>query len=194
MTRKYDNLDNTICTKFANQVVLAWKGANIKEQLRSCSSDAISTRLYTLQITSWDRDSSHEVAFSACLPRVMEEDPSPVLAYNIPVDEPDDEEINKVGAKTDLLIYRLRLGHISFNKLHQLEKIGNLPKRLLLCQILTCYACMFGKATKISWRNKGRATSTTQPPYWFDISEIPCPVWQPVPNRVVNEKEKEDRQ
>ena len=44
-----------------------------------------------------------------------------------------------------------------------MAKLGDLPKRLLTDEVPVCHACMFGKATKIPWRVKGKNASQIKP-------------------------------
>ena len=44
--------------------------------------------------------------------------------------ELEDEEIPKIGVKTELFLWYIRLGNLSFNKLLQMAKLGELPKWL----------------------------------------------------------------
>jgi hypothetical protein len=61
----------------------------------------------------------------------------------------DNEEDRQTVTDASLLLkYHHKFGHMSFTKLQLMAKIGVLPKRLTKCNIPTCSACMFAKATK----------------------------------------------
>lgn len=62
------------------------------------------------------------------------------------VDEED--RLEQMTSTTELLLNHYRFGHISFHKLQAMAEKGILPKRLARCNIPTCSACMYAKATK----------------------------------------------
>ena len=70
------------------------------------------------------------------------------------VDEEDRTE--QLTPTTELLLYHYRFGHISFNKLQWMARLGILPKRLAKCNVPACSACLYAKATKRPWRAKTR--------------------------------------
>ena len=74
-----------------------------------------------------------------------------------------EEDIPKETRPEDeLMIWHIRLGHMSFQKLQKMAAEGNLPKRLCKSQVPKCIACLYGKATKIPWRTKGQPLSHIQ--------------------------------
>ena len=77
------------------------------------------------------------------------------LGYNIPIVEADTDE--KSGSDEELLMqYHHAFGHISFQRLRDMARVGIIPKRLYNCRIPMCSACMYAKATRTPWRNKPR--------------------------------------
>jgi hypothetical protein len=50
--------------------------------------------------------------------------------------------------------YHYRLGHLSFQKLYLLARIGEIPRALADIKLPACSGCLFGAMTKTPWRNK----------------------------------------
>ena len=68
---------------------------------------------------------------------------------------PNEEEVPIENPTVELLRVHHRLGHLSFAKIQEMARRGELPKRLGSCAVPACTACMYGKATKKPWRVKG---------------------------------------
>ena len=47
-----------------------------------------------------------------------------------------------------------KMVHVSPNRIKLMAKIGILPKRILMVQVLKCIACLYVKSTKKKWRTK----------------------------------------
>ena len=75
---------------------------------------------------------------------------------------PDDPEPTSLNPHDELLRWHYRLGHLSFDRVKQLARTGQLPKRLLTCKTPFCAACQYGKLTKRPWRVKGDSKHTTK--------------------------------
>ena len=75
---------------------------------------------------------------------------------------PDDPEPTSLNPHDELLRWHFRLGHLSFDRVKQLARMGQLPKRLLTCKTPFCAACQYGKLTKRPWRVKGDSKHTTK--------------------------------
>ena len=89
----------------------------------------------------------------------MDSTPPQAKLYNgIPIveDDPQREEEKLPSDETLLLQYHHRFGHVSFQRLKDMAKLGIIPKRLAKCQTPVCSSCMFAKASKRPWRNKSR--------------------------------------
>ena len=56
----------------------------------------------------------------------------------------------------ELLELHQRFGHISFKRLIEMAKQGTINKKFAECQIPTCSACLYAKATRRKWRDKKR--------------------------------------
>ena len=67
-------------------------------------------------------------------------------------------------AQAQLLAWHYRLGHISFEKIRQMAKRGDLPAKLADCKVPRCAACHFGKQTRRSWRSKAPVNRNKIPP------------------------------
>ena len=66
------------------------------------------------------------------------------------------DEKNRLPSSESLLLHwRHKLGHLSFYKLRIMASKGDIPRELSRCCVPLCSACLFGKATKRSWRRKG---------------------------------------
>ena len=75
----------------------------------------------------------------------------------------------------ELLYWHYRLGHLSFHKMWDMAKQGDLPPRLANCRIPQCASCQFGKATKVPWHNKGQHTSiktASQPGQCVSVDQL----------------------
>ena len=64
--------------------------------------------------------------------------------------------IENGNLSAELLELHQRYGHISFKRLVEMSRQGVIHKKYSKCQIPTCSACLFAKATKRKWRDKGR--------------------------------------
>jgi hypothetical protein len=69
---------------------------------------------------------------------------------------PDEESRQPISDMSQLLTFHHQYGHIPMRKLQEMAKQGILPRRLANCNIPTCSACLFAKATKRPWRGKTR--------------------------------------
>lgn len=86
-------------------------------------------------------------------------EPIPAAFDDTAVDVPlvdDDTSPPLTNPTHDLLRWHYRLGHTSMEKLRNMARQGDLPKRLSTCPVPTCAACRFGKATKVPWRSRGK--------------------------------------
>ena len=75
---------------------------------------------------------------------------------------PEDQEPTSLDPHNELLRWHYRLGHLSFECIRQLTRLGQLPKRLLTCKKPFCTACQYGKLTKRPWRVKGDDKKSTK--------------------------------
>ena len=75
---------------------------------------------------------------------------------------PEDQEPTSMDPHDELLRWHYRLGHLSFERIRQLARSGQLPKRLLTCKKPFCTACQYGKLTKRPWRVKGEDKKSTK--------------------------------
>ena len=75
---------------------------------------------------------------------------------------PEDDEPNSMDPHDELLRWPYRLGHLSFERIRQLARTGQLPRRLLTCKKPFCTACQYGKLTKRPWRVKGDDKQSTK--------------------------------
>ena len=46
------------------------------------------------------------------------------------------------------------LGHVSFKRIRELSRKGDIPKKYLSCSTLACAACLYSKATRRKWKTK----------------------------------------
>ena len=69
-------------------------------------------------------------------------------------------KLNKENSGNDdsaqLLRLHQRYGHISFHRLIEMAKQGIINKRYAKCKIPVCSACLYAKATRKKWRDKGQ--------------------------------------
>jgi hypothetical protein len=75
---------------------------------------------------------------------------------------PDEESRQPVSEMSQLLALHHQYGHIPMRKLQEMAKQGILPRRLAKCDIPTCSACLFARATKRPWRGKTRRDADNQ--------------------------------
>ena len=80
----------------------------------------------------------------------------------IPQVIPEDPEQTSLNPHDELLRWHYRLGHLPFERVTQLTRTGQLPKRLITCKKPFCTACQYGKMTKRLWRVKGDSKQTTR--------------------------------
>ena len=89
---------------------------------------------------------------------------------------PEDEEPTSMDPHNELLRWHYRLGHLSFERIRQLARSGQLPKRLLTCKKPFCTVCQYGKLTKRPWRVKGddkrTAKVATQPSQVVSVDQL----------------------
>ena len=74
----------------------------------------------------------------------------------------DDQEPTSLDPHDELLQWHYRLGHLSFECIQQLARLGQLPKRLLASKKPFCSACQYGKMMKRPWRVKGDDKNSTK--------------------------------
>jgi hypothetical protein len=67
--------------------------------------------------------------------------------------EPDADPSFK-DPTSELLYLHYKLGHLPFEKIKQMSRVGLMLKKFLKCRVPQCAACMYGKATKRPWRTK----------------------------------------
>ena len=70
-------------------------------------------------------------------------------------DNPNDE-VHATTPAGELLRYHYRLGHMSFAKIQEMAKRGDLPKKLANVKPPMCAACMFGKMCRRAWRTRAK--------------------------------------
>ena len=75
---------------------------------------------------------------------------------------PEDPESTTLNLHDELLRWHYRLGHLSFEYIKQVARVGQLPKCLLTSKKPFCSVCQFGKMTKCPWRVKGDNKNTTK--------------------------------
>ncbi|KAL7565945.1 hypothetical protein ACA910_008403 [Epithemia clementina (nom. ined.)] len=73
---------------------------------------------------------------------------------------PEDPEPATMTPHDELLRWHYRLGHMSFERLRHMVKLGLLPKRLLQSNLPLCSACQYGKMHRKPWKTKGRSEGT----------------------------------
>ena len=66
----------------------------------------------------------------------------------------DEEDLQSSPLSAQLLRFHHRYNHISFHKLQHMARRGYIPRKLATCQVPTCSACLYGKATRKPWRTK----------------------------------------
>ena len=79
---------------------------------------------------------------------------------------PDDREPTSLDPHDELLRWHYHLGHLSFECIKQLARLGQLPKCLLASKKPFCSACQYGKMTKHPWRVKGDDKNATKTATW----------------------------
>jgi hypothetical protein len=83
---------------------------------------------------------------------------------SVHVIEPDEEHHQSSSDESLLLRLHHRFNHLSFHKLQHMARRGIIPKRLSKCNVPTCSACLYGKATRRPWRNKPAKNKVSDPP------------------------------
>ena len=65
-----------------------------------------------------------------------------------------DAERQAKDKSAELMRWHYRLGHMPFAKLHDLAKLGQIPRYLANVPAPKCAACLFGAMTRLPWRTK----------------------------------------
>ena len=102
--------------------------------------------------TPGNRSENREKAFNVNGPTAT----SSHLPEPLPNIIPDEESRQPLSDMSQLLTLHHQYGHIPMRKLQEMAKQGIISKRLASCNIPTCSACLFAKATKRPWRGKTR--------------------------------------
>jgi hypothetical protein len=96
----------------------------------------------------------------------------------LPVVIDDEEDQVPSNRSAEFLQWHHRLGHLSPKKMQLMARQGLLPKFLADCRVPLCTSCMYGKATRRRWRNKGFNNSAetskviTQPGECVSIDQL----------------------
>ena len=87
-----------------------------------------------------------------------------VSNLNIPVVE-DDAPLGPptTSLEAELLHFHQKFGHISFDRLRDMARIGVIPKRLVKARNPACAACFYSKMTRKPWRNKPKLAYEPKP-------------------------------
>ena len=89
-----------------------------------------------------------------------EDDPTTFVDFHTSLDEAtllEPDELDELENPEDTLLqYHYRLGHVPFDKLKRMSNEGRLPPKLQQCRTPKCAACLYGKATKRSWRTRAK--------------------------------------
>ena len=80
----------------------------------------------------------------------------------IPQVIPEDPEPTSLDPYDKLLRWHYRQGHLPFEQVKQLARMGQLPKKLLTSKKPFCAACQYGKMMRRPWRVKGDNKETTK--------------------------------
>ena len=71
--------------------------------------------------------------------------------------------IGELSTEAQMLQLHRDLQHIPFSRIQTMARLGIVNKRFAKCQIPTCAACCFGRATRRKWRNPGKHTAKDKP-------------------------------
>jgi len=77
---------------------------------------------------------------------------------------PNEEDRESETATAQMLQMHYDMGHVSFEKILRAAKRGILPPKFLKCNIPTCSACEYARATKRAWKGKKRKSQVLTPP------------------------------
>ncbi|KAL7477391.1 hypothetical protein ACHAW6_003196, partial [Cyclotella cf. meneghiniana] len=70
-----------------------------------------------------------------------------------------DSLLEASSLSAELARWHFRLGHLPYDKLRELAKRGEIPKKLKDAIPPKCAGCLFGAMTKVPWRTKGQNQS-----------------------------------
>jgi hypothetical protein len=73
--------------------------------------------------------------------------------------ELQNDSMSASDGQAELFRWHCRLGHLPFPQLKQLAEIGEIPKKLAKVPPPRCAGCLFGKMTKVAWRNKSKSNN-----------------------------------
>jgi Reverse transcriptase (RNA-dependent DNA polymerase)/GAG-pre-integrase domain len=179
--------DGTICTTYADRIVLQWNNHKYTKTIPLSSSNigifwtAPGYKRYKAYCTTTInqfKEPIETVSFETRVLADQEEQETPPSQreeqevhqgiHQADFDlngvtttnfEPDEWTDQGQDASSELLRLHNRLGHISMLRLQNMAKQGHLPRRLATCRIPMCQSCVYGKLTKKQWRT----TATIKP-------------------------------
>jgi len=73
------------------------------------------------------------------------------------------KDTEAASPKAELMMWHCQLGHLSFGRIRNMAKRGDLLARLANCRVPKCSACMCCKATRLAWRTKAPVNQMTVP-------------------------------
>ena len=72
------------------------------------------------------------------------------------------KETNLSSTQTQMLQTHTNLGHVSFERIRELSRQGDLPETFLFCSTPACAAYLYLKAARRKWRNKSNTRDIEQ--------------------------------
>jgi hypothetical protein len=108
-----------------------------------------------------------------------------LIPFDLDHDDPatnlvsQDDAVSTLDDQSELMRWHYRLGHLPFANIQLMAAQGEIPKRLASCKIPKCQSCLYGKATKKPWRNKGQTNkirTATKPGGCVSVDQLESPV------------------
>ena len=124
-------------------------------------------------ISNYDNADTHSVHSDSTLPTsnvIVDEDEPPRELNTFQLAAPDnphlvpdedlldDEEPNLPNDQALWTYWHNKLGHLPNLRIRAMARAGRLPRKLAECRIPLCPSCVFGKATRRPWKQKGQQT------------------------------------
>ena len=76
-----------------------------------------------------------------------------------PTQDDEPPEMIATDDHAEFMRWHYRLGHLSFTKLKQLAKLGEIPKKFAKMPAPKCAGCIYGAMTKVPWRTAKQASN-----------------------------------
>ena len=172
----HDN-ERAWCTTFKNSVILHWNKNKFKKTIKLDGQQNVPVMKSAGGIRNYSAfanllQSEEEMRKRECVccrvatvhdKTEVRDEEDLLFPMNDAKQIPDEEENQVIGIddRAELVRWHYRLGHLPYERMKILMKLGHLPKRLLKVKPPRCAGCMFGAMTKRPWTNQPKSKRST---------------------------------